>query len=197
MWKHTHKKRSDQGTECLSSTKLKTDFLLGEQKEKSGAVTFPKVDSRTQVWPLENSTFGYVSRVYLHRLYQCQPFPLSCKCGWEGKGGSSTSGVAPSRCNSEGCTPPVLGHRNGSESPETCYVNRRGLCEWCSRPMVIRLARQGSSYWKEEVQPWCRGSLCPWMLYERLVSCELSMSKIKWLLFFESLVKMSHCGSVI
>lgn len=63
---HTQK-RTDQGTECLSSTKLKTDFLLGEQKEKSGAVTFSKVDSRTQVWPFENSAFGYDSRVYLHR----------------------------------------------------------------------------------------------------------------------------------
>lgn len=30
-------------------------------------MTFPKVDCCTQVWPLENSAFGYDSRVYLHR----------------------------------------------------------------------------------------------------------------------------------
>ena len=49
------------------SIKLNAAFPLGEEREKSGMVTFSKVDSCTQVRPLENSVFGYDGMVHLHR----------------------------------------------------------------------------------------------------------------------------------
>lgn len=49
------------------SIKLNATFLLGEQREKSGAVTFSKVDFCTQVRPLGNRVFGYDGTVHLHR----------------------------------------------------------------------------------------------------------------------------------